>query len=579
MATSRERLEELRKLASAETPRQKLEKLKSIESGINPGTATDAFIEPAIALGTGVAGTVAGGLLGLLQTANPFAESGAGARAVKSVQESLTVAPETQSGQQGLESLMKGAGELTELLSLGGMVPSVTGGVADLLTGGDLQSSIQTAADIKERGLPSVLADKTLQETDSPLAATAVFLAPDIAETILGFGAAKSFKSPAKQKFAEDIAKGGPEAHLIRDGAGFIVNGPAQAKAQFKEAVKQGFDPGIVAAVKGGSPTDKVNMKAMLSTLKKARKDAVFASENRPSDIAGQSLMKRVSLIKKVNKSSGQRLDDVAKTLKGQPADASTPVKNFSNSMDEMGISLNEDLTPNFAGSIIEGIDKPEKAIKNIVKRVKPLLSGEKDITRMDAFDLHRMKKFIDENVSFGGKGGEGLSGKTETVLKSLRRDIDGVLDANFPKYDNVNSAFSKTRETLDELQKAVGPSINFNSPQANKAFGTELRSLLSKNKKRIQLDDAIKKVESTTKEFGGEFNDNLRLQTLFADELDAIFQTQARTSLQGEVGKLARKANQPKTDLALEAAGSVIEKARGINEENAIKAIEAILE
>ena len=99
--------------------------------------------------------------------------------------------------------------------------------------------------------------------------------------------------------------------------------------------------------------------------------------------------------------------------IKGKPVDASEIGDQFINDLEDIGVQFNPQTnTVNFKGSDIEGLDAPEAAITRVLNR---MAGGEP----VDAFDLHRLKKFIDENVTFG-KTKEGLAGKTENILKRL---------------------------------------------------------------------------------------------------------------------------------------------------------------
>ena len=85
-------------------------------------------------------------------------------------------------------------------------------------------------------------------------------------------------------------------------------------------------------------------------------------------------------------------------------------------------------------------------------------------------------------------KAGEGLSGRTERVLKQLRHDLDGSLDRQFPEYDQVNTRYSDTINALDELQKEAGRKLNFESKGAEKQAGVLLRRLMGNTQGRTNL-------------------------------------------------------------------------------------------
>jgi hypothetical protein len=335
---------------------------------------------------------------------------------------------------------------------------------------------------------------------------------------------------------AEEAATAVPQKSLVK----YTIDGAGKVKADklAQETIKQGFDSGTIAAVSGASRADKMKMSKMVDVMQKGKENALFAMKNRPSDIAGDSLLGRINHVKSVNKTAGKQLDNVAKSLKGQQVDSTQSVNNFLSNLDEMGVRLDNRLRPNFKGSDIEGLAGPQSAIASMVKR---LSSGRKGV-QPDAYELHRMKRFIDENVTYG-KAGEGLKGKTERVLKQLRADIDNTLDTNFPDYDAVNTTYADTVGALDNLQDAVGKKMDLFGPNADKATGTVLRRMMSNAQSRVNLVDSVDQLESTARKYGGVFDDDIATQMLFTDELDMVFGPVARTSLAGETAKGVKKA------------------------------------
>lgn len=84
--------------------RQTLQPLASERFGpgaVRPATAAE---EVFTTIATGAAAEPISGIAGLVQSANPFAEPGAGARAVKGIQEALTFQPRTEEGKAGLQA-------------------------------------------------------------------------------------------------------------------------------------------------------------------------------------------------------------------------------------------------------------------------------------------------------------------------------------------------------------------------------------------------------------------------------------------------------------------------------------------
>ncbi len=376
---------------------------------------------------------------------------------------------------------------------------------------------------------------------------------------------------------ADEMAEPAPERSLakyIENGAGGLETDPLM-----KKAVKQGYDPGVVAAVKGASKADKTNMTDMVNIMKRGKENARYAMSNRPSDVPGQSLLNRINAIKELNKTSGESIKAASRQLIGQDVDITDIMGNFFESLDEIGVTINNNLKPKFKNSDVEFNAGAKAAITGMIKRLQRGKAG----VQPDAYELHRMKLLIDDMVTYG-KSGEGIKGKTERILKKLRADIDNELDTNFPDYNEVNTVYADTITALDSLKDITGKKMNLNGPNANKALGTLLRRLNSNAQSRIPLVDSIENITSINKKYGNYFDDDIETLMIMADSLDDVFGPVAKSSLAGETAKgvkaAARKAGSGDAVGAIsEGAGVAASKFKRINQKNQFKVILDLLE
>ena len=377
---------------------------------------------------------------------------------------------------------------------------------------------------------------------------------------------------PEQQSIGRDFVR------RLGSGAGPSSAGTAAKDALARKAMDQGFDAGIVAPLQRASKQDANKMIKMTNIMERGLKDRAYQLRNRPADIAGNSLNNRISSVLKFNRQAANKLEETANSLKGKTVDIVEPLRSFEKNLNKSGIRLTRDgdkVQVDFSGSDIEGLTKAEKVIKRMVKRTNQIKRNP------DAYEAHRLKKYIDENVSFG-KRTEGLSGRMENILKNLRRDLDRNLDSSFPKYDKINTKFSDTKNALDQIQLAVGKNLDLSSPSAEKALGQELRKLMSNYRSRTNLLDAIPALEETAKKYGKKFKDDLELQTRFVDELHRKFGTPASTSLAGETEKAVTKgietATGGKLNAATEIAQAAIRKAKGVSDQNAFRSMKELL-
>jgi len=557
-----------------------------------------SIIEPAATVASAIPAEILGGLSTLLPVV--MGDPDKAEANLKAMRELITFEPRTEAGKEGLQSFGEAVNK--KIPGIDKSVPEMLQNTEDAFSKSGAQTFDTLGLDpaigagagaVIPEAIASALGFKlaksaskapaikkvTTAINDLPLDAEAAVknLPQTVSNVAKKTGDVFTKQSKFKQGIAKQIESGGTDSVLAK----YIVNGAGKVKKDkiAIESIKQGFDKGVVAAVKGSSPSDKAKMLKMVNVMQRTKENALEGVKIRPSDIAGQSLARRINYVKNLNKQAGSKLDSVAKSLKGKTVDFSQPVNSFIKKLDDMGIKIDEDFNPVFNNSSIDGVDAAQAVIKRSIKRLR---SGGRNGTP-DAYDLHILKKFIDENVTFG-KAGEGLKGKTKGILKELRHDIDTVLDSNFKKYDTVNTRYAETINSLNLLKDEAGKKIDIFGANADKSTGVLLRGLMSNNKGRIALMEAVESLDSTAKKYGAKFDDNISMQMLFADELDSVFGPAARTSLSGEVGKAvkggAEVAVGQKTipGVVLEASGAVVDKMQGVNEAGAFKSIKDLL-
>jgi len=292
-----------------------------------------------------------------------------------------------------------------------------------------------------------------------------------------------------------------------------------------KEARKQGVDESVTTMIANSTKNNKRSMAKQVALIERVKGNAREKALQGAADIAGDALLKNIDFVKSNNQQAGQQLGRVAKTLKGKDVDVSNPVNKFISDLDELGVTFNEKGKPNFEGSQIEGVTPAENLINKVALRIKRNPNP-------DALEAHQFKKFIDENVAFGKTAAEGLSGKTESVVKSLRSGVNKSISEISKSYEQANKQFSDTITVLDKLQDVAGQKLDFVGPNADKAAGVLLRNQLNNTGKRANLLTAIGKLEDTAKKYGGDFDDDVLTLSIFADELESLFGSRTRTAI-----------------------------------------------
>jgi len=312
-----------------------------------------------------------------------------------------------------------------------------------------------------------------------------------------------------------------------------------------REVIKGGMSEGAVAMIKAAPPAAKSKMLKMVDRLDAGLSNQRIRLTERPGDVVGNSLSQRIRIVSKANKRAGKQLDSVAKGLKGQTVDVSFVVDKFLSQLEGKGITVKNGI-PNFEGSDIEGVDEAQRIVKNLLKRMSKTKAP-------DAYDVHRMKKFIDEQVDYG-KGKGGLSGTMENMAKGLRRDLDELLDINFPDYDAVNQSYAETVSVLNGIQDIAGKKIDLLGPNADSAIGTLSRRLLSNAQSRVPLQNNLDELDKVAQKYNTDkidLDDDIIVQVGFVDELEKLMGPSAPTSLFGEVAKAGMGGAQEKLGVA----------------------------
>lgn len=407
----------------------------------------------------------------------------------------------------------------------------------------------------------------------------------------------RTVQTPARRQAAQDIESGGIEATNVRtapyrleeDPSGVTTTvgpeGPVQPRPQMRavvspvqqEAIRQGFDEGLVAMIREASPTDRRNMLRSLNIMKQSIGNRRAGLLNRTTDIAGRSILDRYKFLSTINEQAGRRIDRYARNnLVGKNVDYSPAINNFLDSLNNIGVKVKPDFTLDFSNSDVAGITGAQRALRNIMNR----MSQDRTI---DASEVHSMKRYIDEVVTYGKSNqGNPLTGKSVNIIKELRRNLDEILDTNFPEYNQSNLDYAETIDALNNFQDVMGRSLNLESPRAFTGIGTNLRGLSSNNRSRARLLDSIEQMQTLSNKYGGQFDDDVINQTAFTIDLDKMFGTQADTSFAGQIREagenvLARQRPGP-SEIAVEAARVGIERMRGINTEAQFKAMEDLL-
>lgn len=361
-----------------------------------------------------------------------------------------------------------------------------------------------------------------------------------------------------------------------------LQGGQVVADRHAQELIKQGVSEPDVALIKSGSTLDKQKMLKMLDIRQSQLTNKRVL--DRATDVVGNTFVEDIAKpIEKLNKEAAVKLDTVAKGLAGKKIDPAPAISQFGTDLENSGVSINSDGKLNYKDSSFEGLKPVQTLIDNVWTRAQRVAKSG------DALQAHRLKAYIDEIVGYG-KASEGLSGRAEGILKAVRHNIDTVLDSNFELYNKVNTQFSDTINELEKMATAIGKRFKPGTTFADTQAGVSMRRILSNTQSRADILRLLDSMQAVGKKYGIVHENDVITQANFADILEKMLGSEAPTSFLGQgerfingieqgAGALADLGQGHPVRAGLKASKYLLDMTRGVNQENKIEALRAILE
>jgi len=551
-------------------PTDALEDLLTRVGVAQPRTAAERIVQTTAAGASGGLGGVAVGKAVEAAAAGPVTREVGRLLATTPTLQTLSGGTAAAAGGIAKESGAGTAGQIAATVG-GAFVPSVPSAVK-AVTKQVAKQIAPAGAGIRERLEPT-----TIQQLR---AGQEVPTEPTIAESLQSIKATVGEKiSPQDQQIIRKQIEQSPDSVEV---VKFRLSGTqAVPDNQAVDAIKQGWKDGTIASIKAASDADRQAMTKMLNIFKMGEKSEKFRATNRAADILGNTVESRINYITGANKEAGNAINQIANSqLKGQRVDFDPAINSFIDDLGALGVKVELDANgiakANLQGSDIQGDRQAQRVLNSVLERLSAT-------NVPDAFGLHTAKRFIDTQVDYGKRSlANPLTAQAERTLKTLRRNLNETIGESFPDYKAANTKYSDTISALDDLQKSAGTQINFDSPNAEKALGVAMRKLTSNYGTRANLIDALDKANQTATKYGMKINDDVINQLIFVNELDRMFGAAAQTSLKGQVAEAMQTgvdiARGNVASRAFDLLAQKAENLRGVNKENAVKAMEELL-
>lgn len=597
---------------------------QAYKSQMPQGLPSQSITEPAKAMYGGALGQIGGGLAGLGRVGVELAKGSdfeqamlQGAEQVKRTSQELSqpFMPQTQRGMQGMESLAKTMEPVAKGFEAASQYSgdvafersgSLKGALGFERTGSPLMGALgyTTPTAILEaigltslrRLMPNV---RFLDEAGMPtpqflaelekmglnfedLASAARMRVPRQAterSTVLGVPKPKESLDPMLAAQAREGSEGAL-APIMPRGERTVADPLA------KEAIRQWDDSGLIQAVKTASPQTRAEMLKMLDIRRRIEDNKRLAQTTRPTDITGQSAVKRIDYLRNVARDARTQLNDIAqKDLAGKPMNPDPVVNALQNSLAELNVKL--DTGPNgipvpiFEGSQLSANPSSQRIIRTAIR----LLS---EGGAPDALRFHNLKRQLDELIDYRKSMQGGLTNSGQTILKQLRAALNQELRNVSPQYGQVNDTLSDVLTVFDNLDDISGRRTNIFDPDAGVKLGQEFRKLFSNYGVRGDMLNTVQMLDEMSAKYGGSFDDSIMDLAMFANALDTRFGSVAETSFKGQIeaaqksqrmGEMAGQVGtQGATATAAEKIMDMYRDLTGVNNAAAYKVMEDLL-
>lgn len=570
---------------------------------MQPGLARDVVRTGGEMVGPGMA---VGGALRAATAALPAVSAGESAMmgAIRSLGSSTPVVDAAASAGSGAgQEIGRYMGGDTGA-AIGALVGGVAGGLSpqlakDTVQGGKqlIAKSMQAISKIgspvpiidAQTGLPAPMFEKALQKYGMDYGS----VIDDVS----------NLPTLVNAKNVDEIAKGIAKQKLLSGSADKAMarirleNNQIVPDKIGENAIKQGWKEGDVAAFKGATQKTRQNMERMLKIQRAVMSDS--SKDMRPSDVTGQAVLKRFNFIRNKADALRKQLEQVAEgytdtidgknligrqpaSLKGQEINVREIENAVLSGLNKIKVDISEEVRNNT--TLLSGLLKrKESFIGSDISKDKTSQKFIRDAIDLlsepghDAYRAHRLKRQLDALIDYNKSSPFGLTEKGRSFAKSIRTALNNAIREVNPRYGEINDDLSRSIEAMNSLADALPGKVDIFAENADAAIGQDLRKLLSNYASRQELRNSLQSIDDTAKSLGLQDDTDIRRLVLFSNAMDERLGTVAKTSLKGEL-QSAKDIPMTKRDLMIKAADAGIRKLRGVNDTEALNAMQKLL-
>lgn len=545
-------------------------------------------LDATLSVGSSILAEPLAGMAGLATAINPFdgipaSESG---DVVDWARQGLTYDPKTQDGRDKLKSLANALKPVTEILekaekASGDFGYDIAGPIGGAI-GASLPTLLMEATALAgAKGLAKVPVDEVAATTLTNASQAAKELGQEVAT--VGQAAKETVKDVAiaptqiTRREQREALQADPESAA---GAGFKLDEKGRARTNTAEqrAQSMGWQDDDIGMIRGASTIDRNKAEKMLDIYERGKDNKRYRLTHSPGDVVGDTLMDRVMHLRDRNKAAGEAIGRVAEGLKTSPVDIRGAYKEFAEGLKELGVTLkgaDGKFKADFSKADFEGVTGAERLVNTMLSRLQRP-------TEANGYNVHKLKRFIDTQVSYG-KMQRDLSGDVERLVKDFRHNIDEALDTTFPDYNKANIEYADTIDVIDAFQSRLGKKVDLTNKRARTMLGQEARKLMSNYKVRGEMLAELDELDAMYRKYGGKATDDILFQTAFVNTLESTLGAYRPGTAQGIIESAGRNlmtgnVKGGAVDMAVSAAEKAADKIKGVTPKNQMQAMRELL-
>lgn len=304
--------------------------------------------------------------------------------------------------------------------------------------------------------------------------------------------------------------------------SGRVIDNP-----KHKVAREAGFSDAILGLIERANPETKAAYRKMVDSRERLYEMPEQSDKFDPTIVTGESLGKRLDVVKRVNKDAGKAIDKYVNNNLAKIEINTLPLMDkVSEQWGKKGVNLDTQTWDIDYGDM--ELNKKGQAVIN------ELLDEMKEVTtKPTGRTVHNLKRRIDEDIAYG-KNQTGLDAKTQGLLRDFRGSVKEFLENQFPEYGRANLEYSQTVDVIDRIQKAAGK-VDLDGEYSMANLGRMSRAIMSQRISRDEIMTAIKDLDALSAAHGRVFKDDLRGQVHLANQIDDIWGPSRGTGFAGQ--------------------------------------------